>query len=307
VQRRVWATNGWGRMYFRILGPLMVGSGRHNLPLGGPRQRRILAALLLEPNRPVSMDRLIDVVWGSRSPATAVEQVQNCAGALRRRLQAAGGEARISRRSSAYVLHVDEQQVDAQVFRALLERARTAAAADAAVLLKAAIGLWYGNALDDVMTDSLRGQATWLEELRMQAVHRYAELEIQAGNHGSAVTELTAWIETCPFHEGLCEQLMRALHASGRPAEALAVYRRTRSQLMTELGLEPGEKLRALEQQIIMSTAAPAARVNVPKASLASDAGTEQALRLVQDACSMLVEAVNMLTRRTYSSSRGST
>jgi DNA-binding SARP family transcriptional activator len=285
-------------MYFRILGPLMVGSGRHNLTIEGPRQRRILVALLLEPNRSVSVDRLIDVVWGGRSPATAVEQIQNCAGALRRRLHGADGEARISRRSAAYVLHVDEQQVDVHVFRRLVERARTAAAAEAAVLLKEAIGLWYGNALEDVMTDALRGQATWLEELRMQAVHRYAELEIQAGNHGLAITELTAWIETCPFHEGLCEQLMRALHSSGRPAEALALYRRTRSQLMTELGMEPGERLRALEHQIIMATAEPAARQGVRNASDTPDAGTEKALRLVQEACSMLVEAVTMLARQ---------
>jgi DNA-binding SARP family transcriptional activator len=285
-------------MYFRILGPLMAYSGQRSIEFDGSRHRRILVALLLEPNRLVTVDRLIDVVWGCKSPATAVEQVQNCAGALRRRFHSIGSDARISRRSSAYVLHVDEQMIDAHVFRRLVERARTAAPAEGALLLKKAIGLWYGNALEDVTTDALRGQATWLEELRVQAVHRYAELEIQARNYGSAISELTSWTERYPFHEGLCEQLMRALHNGGRSAEALAVYRRIRSELAAELGLEPGEKLRALEQQIIAATGGPPApRANhgagAPRE--ASEAGTEHALRLVQQASCLLAEALHLL------------
>jgi DNA-binding SARP family transcriptional activator len=160
---------------------------------------------------------------------------------------------------------------------------------EAGTALRHAVGLWYGNAFEDVVSDALRGRATWLEELRTQSMLRYAELEISAGNPAQAIADLRTWTEAHPYHEGLSAQLIRALHGCGRTVEALEVYQRIRSRLKDELGLDPGGQLRALEQDVL-SSGRPCAPVKGGR-----ERSPEHIMRLLRDGTSMLAEAVQLL------------
>jgi class 3 adenylate cyclase len=219
----------------------------------------LLAVLLLHLNEVVSRDRLIDELWGARPPATADKAVQGYVWRLRRAL-AGAGTAAIETASGGYVLRAAGEQVDAARFERLLDdgRARQAAGeADAAAQrFHEALELWRGPALAGLAFEShARSEVERLDELRLAARIDLNDCKLALGRHEPLVPELEALVEQHPFRERLAGQLMLALYRSGRQADALDVYRRTRESLVSELGIEPGTALRELEAAILRQDA----------------------------------------------------
>src|SRR5690606_17233623 len=208
---------------FRVLGPLQVEgpSGPIRIPPG--RQRIVLAALLLEVNRQVSTDYLVDAIWEHDPPETARTQVQICVSRLRRLLAPTG--AAIETRTPNYLLRVNPLTVDAQVYSQRVDEARDLSnhgrISAAAALLRSAAGLWNGPALDGVPSRVLRAKAARLDEDRLTTIETYLDLELQLGRHSQLIGEITELVEQHPLRERLRSQLMLALYRSGRQAEAL--------------------------------------------------------------------------------------
>lgn len=254
-------------MEFAILGPLTVRAGAAPLPLRGAREEKLLAALLLEPNRSVRTDRLIDAVWGDCPPATGRQQVHNTLAAMRRRFIAAGAPADLLRRTSAgFVINVAESSLDATHFDALAARARTLAAvgeASAALRLsRAALDLWRGPALAGLDGRVFASAADRLEEERLACLESRIEIELGLGGPHSwssslpaprpqLVPELAALAGEHPLRERLVGLWMRALYREGRRSEALGVYAAVRARLAEELGLDPGPELMQLHEAIL--------------------------------------------------------
>ncbi|MFD7712782.1 BTAD domain-containing putative transcriptional regulator [Streptomyces sp. NPDC059785] len=242
--------------FFRVLGPLEVGPATGAPPLRGERQKLILAALLLSAGRVVATERLIDAVWGERPPSTARGQIHICISQLRHRLaETAPAGPGIETRPHGYVLPARPGDLDVQVFRrrtAAADLAQARGHRDGAVgLYRSALALWRGPALSGLHADAARRAAAPLDEERIAASEKRIELELRLGLHRTLVPELTGLVGEYPLNERLNGYLMMALYRSGRQAEALASYRRARSVLATELGLEPGRELRALERAIL--------------------------------------------------------
>jgi DNA-binding SARP family transcriptional activator len=225
---------------------LEVRAGDGPLPLGGAKQRALLAMLLLNANRVVARERLIDTLWGE-APETAVKLVQLYLSQLRKLLPAGV----IATRAPGYVLEVDLESVDLLRFERLLAEARSAQAAQAAELLREALELWRGPALAEFGEESFfRHESARLEELRLAALEQRIEAELALGLHAELAAELESLIGLWPHRERLRGQLMLALYRSGRQADALAAYRDAR-EVLDELGLEPGDELRGLERRIL--------------------------------------------------------
>lgn len=228
-------------MEFRILGPLEVVDGGRFLPLGGARQRAMLALLLTRPNEVVSTDRLIDELWGAEAPRTALNTVQYYVSQLRKLL----GAERIVTRPPGYAIRVERGELDLERFELLLERGDAEA-------LREALALWRGPALADFVYERFAREAiVRLEELRLVAHERRVEADLERGRGAELVAELEQLIAVHPLRERLRGQLMLALYRSGRQAEALAVYQDTRTTLVEELGIEPGPPLQELERAIL--------------------------------------------------------
>ncbi len=240
---------------FRILGPLRAvgAAGPVRIPPG--RQEVILAALLLEANRVVSTDYLVDLVWAEEPPDTARIQVQICVSRLRKGMADAGIDAAIVTRPPGYLLQIDAGTLDLAVFNTQVAQARALVkegrAAEAAERLRAVVGLWRGPCLNGIPSEALRTKALRLDEDRLAAIETYLELELSLGRHHQLVGEIGRLIGEHPLRERLRGQYMLALYRSGRQAEALEAYRAGRSLLIEELGLEPGEQIRLLETAIL--------------------------------------------------------
>jgi len=224
---------------FRILGPLeVVGDDGRTISLPAPKVRALLALLLLNRNRVVPSDVLIDELWDEQPPATAAKTLQVYVSQLRKAL----GADRVETAHGGYRLRVDAGEVDVDSFEQLVADGRP----------RDALALWRGPALVDVRGEHFaRAAAERLEEARLAAIEGRIDAELDAGRHAALVGELEQLAEEQPLRERLRAQLMLALYRSGRQAEALEVYRRTRERLADELGLEPGEELRELEQAIL--------------------------------------------------------
>ena len=236
-------------MEFRILGPLEVVDAGHAVPLGGSKQRKLLALLLLTPNRPVSVDRLIDAVWSGDPPAAASNALQYHVSQLRKAL---GDGAAIVTQEPGYLIQLEADQLDLLRFEELVAEAARADAAGASRLLGGALGLWRGEALAELADDVLtQAEVQRLEAARLAALERRIDADLALGRAGQLVPELEALVHTHPLHEGLVGALMRALYAAGRQADALDVYRATRQTFDTELGIEPSPFLRELERAIL--------------------------------------------------------
>jgi DNA-binding SARP family transcriptional activator len=239
-------------MRFSILGPLDLANGAGPVALEAPKQRALLAVLLLHPNETVSSDRLIDELWGERPPATATKVLQTYVSQLRR---VVGADA-IETRPPGYLLRVDDDSLDANEFRRLAAEGRRLAAAgrhdDAAARFEAALGLWRGPPLADVVLESFaRNEVERLEDERLGVAMDHVDAELALGHHERVVPELETLVRRHPLHERLRAQLMLALYRSGRQADALAAYADARHTLVEELGLEPGRELQALEKAIL--------------------------------------------------------
>lgn len=230
---------------FRILGPLEVDGGAS---LGGPRQRALLARLLLSADESVPSSSLIDAVWGERTPAGAGRSLEVYASRLRKAIAPTG--AQIVRRGNGYALLLGPARVDVAEFEARADAGRRAlaagAAAEAWAHLADALALWRGPALPDLEEDL----SLHLEESRLAAAEDLADAELALGRHGEVVPELERRVREQPLRERSRAQLMLALYRSGRQADALETYRDIRRSL-DQLGLEPGRELRELEVAIL--------------------------------------------------------
>jgi DNA-binding SARP family transcriptional activator len=235
-------------MYFRILGPLEVEEDGKPLPLGGPRQRSLLAILLLRANQVVSNDRLTDELWGEDAPPTASKAIQVYVSKLRKQV----GEARLVTRPPGYVLLLDSSELDLTRFEQLVAKARQADPESAAGLLREALGLWRGAPLADLEYEAFaQTDIARLEELRLTALEERIDADLAGGGHREALGELESLVTAHPLRERLVGQLMLALYRSGRQAEALDVYQNARRVLVEEIGLEPNPELQRLEKAIL--------------------------------------------------------
>jgi DNA-binding SARP family transcriptional activator/tetratricopeptide (TPR) repeat protein len=239
----------------RILGPLEFSADQGSVKLGGPRELAMLAMLALRANRMVSMDQLIDAVWAEDPPPTARSQVQTSISAMRKVFGKAGRTDVIRTQSSGYVLSMADEDLDSTWFASLVATAHQQAAEgqeeSAAETLRRALDLWRGPACDGIQSDVVRHAASVIEEARLTAIEELARLELELGRHVEVSVELQAVLVEHPWRERLYGLLMLALYRSGRQAEALGVYRRARTVLTTEVGIEPGQELRDLERAVL--------------------------------------------------------
>src|SRR5712691_685096 len=239
-------------MDYRILGPLEALDGERQLPLGGARQRRVLAILLLHGNETLTRDVIVDELWGESPPPTAGKVLQNCVSALRKELPA----DTIRTVSGAYELVLEPDELDRDRFERLLAEGRAALEtgdpAEASDQLRRALALWRGAPLSDLTYELFtRDEIKRLEELHVAALEDRIEAELALGHHDELVPELEALVTKHPLRERLRGQLMLALYRAGRQAEALEAYRAARRTLLAELGIEPGHALRELEHAIL--------------------------------------------------------
>ncbi|HTK45711.1 MAG TPA: BTAD domain-containing putative transcriptional regulator [Patescibacteria group bacterium] len=284
---------------FRVLGPVEARRDDVALPLGGPRQRTLLALLLLESGRPVTVDRLIHELWAGEPGNGAETTLRSYVSRLRTALGAASA---IRATAAGYALDAAPELVDARRFETLVREADAALSRRnprrARELLADALLLWRGRPYGDMATEgALRVEAERLEELRQHAAERRVEADLELGLAGELLDELEAAVRQHPFRERLWHHLMLALYRAGRQADALAAYHRARAALDEQLGIEPGPELQALETAILrhdvppppakaaglgrQSMPAPASRFVGRERELAELDGQIQAHRLV--------------------------
>jgi DNA-binding SARP family transcriptional activator/pSer/pThr/pTyr-binding forkhead associated (FHA) protein len=292
-------------MDFRILGPLEVCADRRALPLGGAKQRALLALLLLHRNEVVSVDRAIDSLWGEAPPPAAAKTVQVYVSRLRRLLgQRGAAGSRLVTRPPGYLLEVAPEEVDLDRFELLVDEARRAGAsgeqATAAAALRQALALWRGPPLSDVaLAPFAQEAARGLEEQRLEALEARVEADLALGRAPELVGELSALVREHPYRERLRASLMLALYRSGRQAEALEAYRAARRALVDELGIDPSPALTQLERAILshdptvaLPTAQPGPRVESETGAFFDfqDAtGSPQVARLPSDRTSFVI------------------
>jgi predicted ATPase len=282
---------------FRILGPVQAVRGGRELELGGPRRRAVLALLLVAAGRVVPAERLAEEVWGGCPPPGAAGTLRSYVSRLRTLL---APDADLVGRGGGYAIAVGPDQLDAGRFerlvaagRAALERGEAAVAANR---LREGLGLWRGRALADVAdVGSLALEGARLEELRLVAVEGRIEADIELGLAAEVTGELEGLVAEHPLRERLWRLLVLALYRCERQADALAAYRRARAVLAQELGIEPGEELRRLEQAVLRQEVPAAAprhqRHNLPL-QLTSFVGRELELAALEE----LVSAARLVT-----------
>jgi DNA-binding SARP family transcriptional activator len=240
---------------FGLLGTLVVRDGTRDVPVSAPRQRVLLAALLLGGGRVVSLDALAEVLWEGSPPAGARGALHSAVQRLRSTLGPSGAGL-IETRPPGYLIKVDDGELDVRGFSALAARGHAAAAdgawAQAASLLREALGLWRGEPLADVPSQLLRDrEAPAIKDQRLQALVTRIDADLQLGRPGEILAELRQLVTAHPLHEQLRAQLMLSLYRSGRQADALAAYQDVRRVLAAELGIDPGPELRLLHQRIL--------------------------------------------------------
>ncbi|MFI9589511.1 AfsR/SARP family transcriptional regulator [Nonomuraea sp. NPDC052265] len=248
-------------MEFRVLGPLEVGVRGRPVRLGGLRQRSLLAALLLDAGRVVSVDRLAAAVWGERLPESVRTQVPIHVHGLRKAFKAAGcGVPVIVTEQAGYRLSTDGVWLDTREAEEQAAAARRAAAAgrneQAAAMLGRVLGLWRGPVLAEIDTTEIAAVARGLEDARLGIAEEWAEAALACGRPREVVARLAGLVEDHPLREGLRAQLMLALWHSGRQADALESFHQGRGHLLEELGLEPGRGLREVQQAILAGPSA---------------------------------------------------
>jgi DNA-binding SARP family transcriptional activator len=244
------------RIEFRILGPLEVSVDGRVLPLGSPKQRALLALLLVHANETLSRDRLIEELWGDTAPASVESAFHVYLSRIRRLLDSAGGGPVLVRQAHGYRLGVEPDRLDATRFAGLVGEGREALEAGeaerAADRFRQALALWRGPALADLESERFAiAAAARLEEERVSAFEQRLEADLALGRDQELIGELETLVSEHPYRERLRAQLMLALYRSGRQAEALRAYQEARRALADDLGLKPGHELKELEQAIL--------------------------------------------------------
>src|SRR5215217_5505915 len=237
---------------FRILGPLEVRRDGAAVEVSGQRQLAVLALLLLNANRVVPTERLVDHLWGEHPPRAAVPALHNALTQLRKLL---GGDA-LQRRPPGYMLRVDPDRYDLARFERLLAAAREAEGDERARVLRDALAEWRGPPLQELAYESFaQSEARRLDELRISALEDRIDADLEAGRHAALVPEIEALVSEQPHRERLRGQLMLALYRSGRQADALQAFQDARRALAEELGIDPGSNLRQLHASILRQEA----------------------------------------------------
>ena len=247
---------GTSEVRYKILGPVEVRLGNDGVNIGGPRERRSLAGLLLQANQVVSIDRIMEILWGEKPPRTAPTQVRNTITTLRRQLATAdGGQAPIARVGAGYMIRVGEGQLDSAVFSQYVASARLLAEKgdlrSATVALRSALRLWLGPALGGLDGPVLSGYAQRLEEQRLACLEWRIELDLELGFHQDLAGELFTLVQEHPLRERLVELTMLCLYRAGRRQDALQAYAGARQRLADQIGLDPRPQLARLHQAIL--------------------------------------------------------
>jgi DNA-binding SARP family transcriptional activator len=242
-----------GDVRFAVLGPVRAWRGEAELELGQPKQRAVLAALLVREGAQVTLEQLIDDVWGDEAPATAAKAIRSYIYQLRLVL-GRDGTGHIRSVGGGYVLDAGPR-LDLARFADLAARARQARRdgdpATAAARLAEGLGLWTGTALAGIPGPCAAAQRTRLGELRLSVQEEHLAATVDLGHYDQAATELSALVAGHPLRERLRELQMHALYGAGRQAEALDAFRRAARMLSDELGIDPGPGLRTMHQRIL--------------------------------------------------------
>jgi WD40 repeat protein/DNA-binding SARP family transcriptional activator len=238
-------------MEFRVLGPLEVDAGAGPIPLGGPKQRAVLAHLLLRANQLVPAETLVDEIWGEEPPEQARNIIQTYVSHLRKAL----GRDRIESQAPGYRLRLESSELDATRFDELMRDAKKALPVDPNIAVRAiddALALWRGPALADLADQpSLLAETARLDELRLEAQEDRVEGLLASGAQARVIGELEALLARHPWRERLWGLLMLALYREGRQAEALNAFQRAREILADELGIDPSPDLTRLHERIL--------------------------------------------------------
>ncbi|WP_420304882.1 AfsR/SARP family transcriptional regulator [Streptomyces sp. MAR4 CNX-425] len=246
-------------MEYRVLGVVEVSVGGRWLSLNG-KQRSLLALLLLRANERVSVSGIVEALWGDRPPASPATRVRTLVSELRTKLRYAPPNTLVTR-PAGYTLRVTDGQLDLDRFSSLVEQARRSSAAlrlDRAISeYDAAMGLWRGAALGGVSGGLLEAEAAGLGELRLRTFEERCEVLMASGRHSDAILQLGSLAAECPLREQVHALLMTAYYRAGYRREALDVYQTLRENLVSELGLEPMQSLRTLQQRILTGSLDP--------------------------------------------------
>lgn len=266
------------RVRFSVLGPFRAWRGETELDLGPAQQRAMLAALVLRTGRTVSVDELVDSLWGEDPPARAVGVLRTYASRLRRVLETDRSRSRVLvSAGGGYLLRLPSACLDVDLFREQVTAAEQARAAGdtvgAEALLRQACALWDGVPLAGLPGPLAQMHRAWLTEERLAAVRARLEMELELGRHAAAVGELIGLVSEHPLQESLRELLMLALYRSGRKCEALGVFADARQALATELGIDPGPALRDLQQRVLQGDPGLAAPPTTGSGSAGEQAG----------------------------------
>jgi class 3 adenylate cyclase len=233
-------------MEFRILGPLELREAGESVPIAGAKQRALLAMLLLNANRVVSLDRLIDALWDEQPPETARKALHVHVSQLRKTL----GADRIVTRTPGYLIRVEPEELDLAQFERLVEEGGRDK-------LREALTLFHGPPLADFADERFaQSEIARLEELRLVALEERIDADLAVGRHAEVVGELEAVVADQPLRERLRGQLMLGLYRCGRQAEALEAYQDARRALVEDLGIDPSRALQELERAILVQDAA---------------------------------------------------
>jgi DNA-binding SARP family transcriptional activator len=243
-------------MHFRILGPIEVCVNGASYSMGKNRQLTVLAALLLNANRAIPVERLSDAIWGDNAPKTAAAQIQTCIWRLRQAFNLAGLPASLIKTiGPGYGIGIEKTQIDLGVFGQQVDCARKVLAEgdrDSAIrTFRDALSLFRGPVLAEIPSLQIQTAATVLEERRLEVLEECIDLELAAGRHREVIGELIALVDQYPLRERFRAQYMMALHGSHRRAEALAAFHKVRDALITQLGIEPSRMLKELHAKLL--------------------------------------------------------
>jgi DNA-binding SARP family transcriptional activator len=237
---------------FRVLGPVEAAVGGNAVPLPAAKPRALLAVLLLSRNRVVPVHELVAELWSDEPPGSATKALQVYVSQLRKAI----GADRVETRPPGYSLRVEDGELDLDRFERLAREGRERLAAGdaeaAAGVLQEALALWRGPAFAEFAAEPFaRDAGARLDDERLAALEDRIEADLALGRDDALLPELEELVARNPYRERPRRQLMLALYRSGRQADALDLYRRTRATFVDELGIEPGPELQELEQAIL--------------------------------------------------------
>lgn len=255
------------QLHVQVLGPLIVSLGGHPIELGSPRQRVLLGLLALQPRAALRREAIIDALWDTDPPATAVNLVQTYVSRIRRTFsEAAPGRdwgATLVSDGNSYSLQAETDELDLLAFQDRAEHAQAALAAGELAAARdhytTALGLWRDEAVADLSALRDHPASLAVERERLDAVLRYADICARLGESGMAIRHLRQVTANDPLHEPAHARLMTALSACGEQAAALRVYAEVRDRLDRELGVQPSRELARAHQWVLKQSVQPAA------------------------------------------------